>query len=296
MPRIDVWYLVRGAADSIVHGTNMYRDTWPRSPGITDAFPYLPGTGLLLAPFRLVGLDVRHGLLLAGVFAAAGIWRLAPREQGPFLAVLTLLIPGWLALVDLSWTEPLLFVSLVAMFLAVQKGRLGLAVIALATALATKQYLLLIVPVLACWPAFGLRRAITATAAAGLVCLPWFLASPRDFLDDALFLNLNLEPRKDSLSLYSLAMDAGLRPPFFIVGVITLGAVVIACRRTATLPGVALSCAWVLAIFDLVNKQSFFNEWWLVTALVLVSIALIPAEAEPSSEQTALVKGAAAVA
>jgi len=36
----------------------------------------------LLAPFRLVGLDVRHGLLLATAVAAVLLWRLAPPPVG----------------------------------------------------------------------------------------------------------------------------------------------------------------------------------------------------------------------
>ena len=273
-PPIDVWYLVTGSADSIVHGTNMFTDTWPVSPGITDTFPYLPGTGLLLAPWRVVGLDVRYGLLLAAIVAALVIWRLAPAPVGPALALLAVLVPGWLLLVDLSWTEPLLLAALSGMFLAVDRGRLGCAIIALAVALATKQHVLLLLPVLAVWPAFGLRRVAIATAAAGTVCLPWLVATPSAFLHDALFYNLELTPRRDSLSLYSLALHHGWQPSFFLVGALSLLALAIACRRVQTPAAVALSCTWALATFTLLNKQSFYNEWWLVVTMTLLALAL----------------------
>jgi hypothetical protein len=90
-------------------------------------------------------------------------------------------------------------------------------------------------------------------------------------------LNLHLEPRRDSLSLFTLAMERGWRPPFLVVGGVTLlaiAAVVLVVGRDAPPPVVALGCAWVLAVFHLANKQSFYNEWWLVIALLVVALAL----------------------
>jgi hypothetical protein len=278
-PHIDVWYLTRGAADSIVNGTDMYVDHFPDSTGIKDAFPYLPALGVLLAPLRLVGLDVRYGMLLSALVAAVLVWRLAPRGRGPLLALLVIVVPGWITLMQLSWNEPLLLALLAGLFLAVERGHVGWAVVLLAVALATKQHVLLICPVLALWPAFGLRRVVLAGTAAAAFVLPWFLVAPHSFLRGALYLNLDLEPRPDSLSLFTLATEQGWRPPFALVGGLTLlaiAAVVVPLRRRPDAAMAALASAWVLAVFHLLNKQSFYNEWWLVITLAVVGLALVP--------------------
>ena len=48
-----------------------------------------------------------------------------------------------------------------------------------------------------------------------------------------------------------------------------------------TTPGFVLGSAWVLGMFDLLNKQSFFNEWSLVVGLVMLGLATMwyPADA-----------------
>ena len=160
------------------------------------------------------------------------------------------------------------------MVLAVVRGRLLVAVLAFAFALACKQHVLLLVPLAACWPAFGWRRTGASVLLAGAVTLPWFLADPRAFLDDALTFNLDLTPRADSLSLFTSATRVGLHPSFALVALLTVAAVagaVLLLPRTAT--GFALGAALVQFVFDHLNKQSFFNHWWLVSGLLLLAVA-----------------------
>ena len=276
-PGIDVWFLTQGAADSIVHGFDMYLGHWPESGGIDHGFPYLPGVGLLLAPFRVVGLDVRHGMLLAALLAAVLVWRSAPGRSGPWLAVLIVAVPGFPTLIAYGWTEPILLLPLALVFVLMRAGRPGWATLAFLVALATKQHVLLVCPVLAAWPAFGLRRVLLAVAGAAALTVPWFLVAPHAFLDGALWLNLHLAPRRDSLSLFTVAMDQGWRPPFALVGTVTLAAmavVVVRLRASASPSKVGLASAWVLGVFHLVNKQSFYNEWWLTITLLAVALAL----------------------
>src|SRR6476661_4847176 len=51
-PRIDVWVTLQQATDGLGRGENFYAMTWTGSPGIQDAFTYLPWTAVLLAPGR----------------------------------------------------------------------------------------------------------------------------------------------------------------------------------------------------------------------------------------------------
>ena len=66
-PRIDVWVILQQAADGMANGQNIYEMTWVDSPGIKDAFTYLPWTAALLAPGRWVAGDVRWALLVSRV-------------------------------------------------------------------------------------------------------------------------------------------------------------------------------------------------------------------------------------
>jgi uncharacterized membrane protein YhaH (DUF805 family) len=59
-----------------------------------------------------------------------------------------------------------------------------------------------------------------------------------------------------------------------------LAAAVRAVRRDdVDLPGVLRWFALVLFVASLVNKQAFYNQYWLVAALVLVSWAVPPGAA-----------------
>jgi hypothetical protein len=47
-----------------------------------------------------------------------------------------------------------------------------------------------------------------------------------------------------------------------------------------------LGSALVLFAFSLLNKQSFFNEWWLVGALILLAAATAIAEGTQQDQST----------
>lgn len=281
-PAIDVWFILTEGSRRMTAGDNVFTSCWPgNTDRLTDCvYPYGPATTVFQTPFRLLLGDVRYAYVLALLVVAAVLWRLAGPRVGPALALLVLVGPKLPFLVEQAWTEPLLLLGLSVMVLAVLSGRTLLAVLALGFALACKQHVLLLLPLAAWWPAFGPRRTALAAAGAGAFTLPWFLADPRAFLDDALFFNLELEPRLDSLSVFTTALNSGVRPPFAAVAVLSLLAVagcMLLLPRTAT--GFVLGCALVQYVFDVLNKQSFFNHWWFVSGLLLLAVATAEHEA-----------------
>jgi hypothetical protein len=263
---------------------------WHNSPGVTDAFTYLPWTLVLLAPGRWLAGDVRWALVvwtLVGVVAvlALGRWR-SPAALAA--ACLLLLTPGSTTQVEQAWTEPLLFALLACWALLVQRGRTWWAVIPLALALASKQHTALLLPVLALWPGFGWRRTAVATASAGLLVLPWYLWSPADFWHDTVTLLVGFHPILFADTLYLAALhELGWLPPFWLTGIIVLGTIaagaVVVLRRPPDLGGVIRWCALILFVANLVNKQAFYNQFWLVGALVLVSLA-VPHTSAPEAD------------
>ena len=78
---------------------------------------------------------------------------------------------------------------------------------------------MLLLPVLAAWPRFGLRRTAAAAGLAGLLVLPWFLASPRDFWHDTVRLLIDFPPLTFADTLFIAAMnELGSPPPFWLTG------------------------------------------------------------------------------
>jgi hypothetical protein len=285
-PRIDVWVTLQQASDGLLHGQNMYAMTWTGSPGIRDAFTYLPWTAVLLAPGRWLAGDVRWALVLWTLVACAGLLllgrgalagRRALWAAGPVVALL-LLAPGTPTQVEQAWTEPLLLAGLVWWGVLVSRDRAWWAVIPLALACASKQHLVLLLPVLLVWRPFGWRRTLATGALTGLLIAPWFLASPADFVHDTVSLLVTFHPIRFANTLYLLALNAfGLTLPFWLPGLVvlgTLGAVVgVVRRRQPDLPELWRWLALVLLVANLVNKQAFYNQFWLVGALVAASLA-----------------------
>src|SRR5689334_23230744 len=70
-PRIDVWVVLQQASDALGHLENFYGLRWTGSPGLPDAFPYLPWTVVLLAPGRWLAGDVRWALAVWTLVAVA---------------------------------------------------------------------------------------------------------------------------------------------------------------------------------------------------------------------------------
>jgi hypothetical protein len=309
-PRIDVWYTLQGAADALAQGDNPYTQVWVGPPGIMQAFTYLPGMAVLLAPGRWLAGDVRWSLAVVTVAGALAVralagpglrsdeepgsgsrsdgYRPSPRPAAA-LAALLLLLPGTQTQVEQAWTEPLLLAGLAGAGLALTRRRLLLAAVLLALALASKQHVAMLLPVLAAWPRVGLRRVTVATGLAGVLMLPFFVADPAAMWHDTVTLLVDFPPLKFADTLFIAALrELHWLPPFWLTGALVLAAVGsvswVVYRRDPGLGEVLRWCALVLLIANLLNKQAFYNQYWLVLALILASWA-VP-EAVPEEEES----------
>jgi hypothetical protein len=302
-PEIDVWVTLQQAGDALAGGRNIYEATWQGSPGIQDAFTYLPFTAVLLAPGRWLVGDVRWALIGWTLIAAVGVWALAgraragqasagalgPRWRAAAVVAGLLLAPGTLTQLDQAWTEPLLLAGLVWWAVLVDRGRGWWAVVPLALACASKQHLALLLPVLLVWRPFGARRTLATAAAAGLLITPWFAAGPQAFFDDTVGLLVTFHPILFANTLYLLALNTfGITLPFWVTGLVVLGALagiaVVVRRRQPGLPELLRWLALLLLVANLMNKQAFYNQYWLVGMLVLVSLARPPGDTRAAPE------------
>jgi hypothetical protein len=279
-PKIDVWVTLQQAADGLLDGQNMYSQQWVGSPGVQDAFTYLPWTAVLLAPGRWLAGDVRWMLVLITVLAVLALRRWAGSGAATAAAGATLLLlPGTPTQVEQAWTEPLLFACLTGWALAVRHGRTWPAVLLLALGLASKQHLALLLPILAVWPRFGLRRTVSAGLLAGVLVLPWFLTAPGDMWHDTVSLLVGFPALVFADTAFIAVLnETGTAPPFWATGAIVLATLLAVCRvvrrRDPALPELLRWLALMLFVANLVNKQAFYNQYWLVAALVLLSWAI----------------------
>jgi hypothetical protein len=273
-PNIDVWALLQQSSTGLLHGDDLYRQHWAHSTGLQAVYPYLPWSTMFLAPFRWVFFDVRFGLL-AAILLAAWLVRRADGPNGAVLSCLLLVTPGWVLLVNRSWTEPLLLLLVGAAILAIRSGRTAVAVVMLAAALACKQHIVLLLPLFAIWPGFGLRRVVKAVALAVIAILPWIVAGPGDLWHDAVHANAVLRVKTTSLNLPAFLLRHGHRVGFWLVVVLVIASyLLIWWRASRTASGLALSCALVLWGFDLANKQTFFNHYQLPLGLLVFALVL----------------------
>jgi hypothetical protein len=295
-PVIDVWVLLQDSARGLLHGANPYQMTFPGVPPGQDStcFTYWPGTFLVTAPGNWVLGDVRWaeaGYLLAAVTLTAwSAGRRSGRQQPrrPALAARLALaaaigvVPGTALVVLQAWTEPILLLGLVGTAVLIDRHP-NWAVLPLGLALASKQYMLIMVPLLAFWPRFGWRRVLATAAVATVVALPWLLLSLQRFQRCTISYFLHEPTPLTSLSLWRY-LPAPLRLPLTIAATVLAAYVAIRrCPRNGA--GFLLAAGVTLMMFNLVNKETFTNQWWLAAALITASFALQP-PGSPSSGKT----------
>jgi hypothetical protein len=291
-PRIDVWVTLQQASDALARGENFYDLSWTGSPGVQDAFTYLPWTAVLLGPGRWLGGDVRWALAFWSVVLFAGVWALArplpddlpstartPALRAAIPVAQLVVAPGTLTQIDQAWTEPLLAAGLVWWAVLVRRGHAWWAVVPLALVCASKQHLALLLPLLLLWRPFGARRAVTTGALTGVLIVPWFLASPSDFVHDTITLLVGFHPIRFANTWYLYFLNEhAVTLPFWVTGLVVLAALGAAARlihrRQPPVDELLRWLAFVLLVANLVNKQAFYNQFWLSAALVAVSLAV----------------------
>ena len=296
-PKIDVWVMLQQSSDALLRGENFYDVNWVGSPGVQDLYTYLPWMTPLVAPGRWLAGDVRWTLVLWTMVLFVGLWLLARGRsgRGPLAAasvmVTLVVIPGAITQVDQAWTEPVLAALVIAWAALVQRGRANWAILPLALACASKQHLALLMPLLALWHLFGWRRVLlTGIGAAGLIS-PWLVTSPAAFINDTITSLVHFHPIRFANTWFLFFLNEfGITLPFWITGVVVLGTVAIAGyaihRRQPPLDEMLRWLALVLLAANLVNKQAFYNQFWLSLALVAASLVLGPASTSEHPEVT----------
>ena len=287
-PKIDVFTMQTQGAKGLLEGKNVYALEFQPHPLLRQGaehygYPYPPAAFLPTFLSWLLFRDVRVAWLICDLLAALLMFRLALRANpGPKsalfrqLVTLTFLfLPRTLFVLEQSWTEPLVVVALAGFALALA-GRRGCALTGglLGLLLASKQYVLVIVPLV-----LKLRRCKVATwicaAATGLVlALPFALWDPRAMVDRVFIYFLKSPGRVDALSIYGGFLRLGCELPWWLVVPLWLGGVAwFTWKMPRNLPGWLFSTASVWLYFFMLGKQAFMNYFHLIACTLLLAVA-----------------------
>ena len=290
-----MWVVLQQGADALGRGDNVYTQQWTDSPGVQDFFPYLPWMAVLTAPGRWLAGDVRWAVLFWSLVLFAGLWALARGrvERAAAVTAVLVLAPGTLTQVDQAWTEPVLAALIVWWAVLVRRGHAWWAVLPLALACASKQHLALLAPVLLVWRPFGAWRTLATGGLAGAADAA--VGGRRRRVPSSA-----TRSRPCSPSTRSSSPTPGTSTPSTSTGS--------RCRSgsparpwSGSSPSPRMPCggavpavdellrwlALVLAVANLVNKQAFYNQFWLVGALVAASLALPQGEPAVESDEAA---------
>jgi hypothetical protein len=286
-PQIDVWVIFQQAGAGLFHGVNPYTTTFTDIPAGQTAgcFNYLPATLFPAAAGWGLFRDVRWAELavpLAGWFAL--LWHLREKRDAVLLAGVAMTLGGTLRVAQQGWNESLVLGWLLIAAVLWSRGRPLGGMVFLGLAFATKQHALLVIPLGVAWRSFlGWRRVAGAAVIAFAVSSPWVFANFGRFKSCTMDFFLNATPRNDSLSLWRFLPGWGQT----ILVIALVAAALVLCWRFApkTPAGLLLATAFVLAAFSLVNKQTFENQWWLVSQLAVAALALGVGERSISTEQ-----------
>lgn len=291
-PWIDVFVFQRDGVAALMHGTNPYAITFPNiygngvyyGPGmiangrVLFGYVYFPLTLLMVLPGTWIFGDTRFAQLFAIALVALSLG--AGRTKGTIglaAAALLVLLPRGYFVLEQSWTEPLVLVTL-ALVVWSAKHRPRLLPYAVGLFFASKQYAVIAAPVglLLIWgmPWRDAAAFIGKVALTGIVVtLPFVLWSPRDFYHSVVELQFYQPFRDDALSVLAwYKRTHHVEPPVWLAfaGAIA-GSALALLRLPRNAAGFAGGVAVALFLFIAFNKQAFCNYYFLVSGALFLA-------------------------
>jgi hypothetical protein len=298
-PRVDVHTFQAQAGDALLRGENPYAITFADpnpatsgrfyAPGVSVngrlqfGYPYPPLTLWMALPAHVLTGDFRWSQL-AAMTTAGGLIAFTGRGAMSVLAAAMLLFtPRGFFVLEAGWTEPFVVLLLALTVFLAGRPRLGQGLalpVALGLLLASKQYLVLALPLLPLlWRdlarAAAWKTLAVATTVAGLVSLPLAVWNVPAFLHSAVALQFHQPFRPDALSFLVPASTPTARPPPTWFGFAAVLPVVLLClRRCPRAPaGFALAVALAFLVFFAFSKQAFCNYYHFVLGGLCCALA-----------------------
>jgi hypothetical protein len=291
-PAIDVVVVHREAIDAMKDGRSPYAINFENiySPEsgfynpqavsgnrVMFGYPYPPLNLLAAVPAKWIAGDYRYAQLTAWVLAAALAGFIAEGMLAKLAAVLLLLQPRGFFVLEQGWTEPLA-ICMLAMALFAMVRAPALSAWTSGLLIVTKQYLVLAVPLLwrlaaGRWDLRGF--AVRAVVIGAIVTVPFFIWSPRAFIESVVLLQLREPVRLDSLSYLSWIVRNGLGAGSFVwaAAAAAIGVALTTLVTPNTPAGFAVSLAFSSFLAFAFGSKAFCNYYFFVAGAMCCAIA-----------------------
>jgi hypothetical protein len=285
-PQIDVFFVMQQAAQGLLEGKNPYSMVFGPSWYGKSTIAYLPATIYLAVPARLLLGDVRYTYAVGDLIVAIVLYAMAKqrsartgegRRQARCLALLYLFNPMALFILEQSWTDTaVIAVLFLVWFVWFRLHKPVPAAILLGIALVTKQYVVLVLPFLWRHPRVKPAHLGGAMLTAALLGLPLALWNLKDFIEDVLLYLVRMEPKPESLNLFSFVYHAaGARlPAAFALLLVPLGALLF-FRQLPSVASLTGSCTVILFLFFFLIKQASLNYLYTASSYMLLWLATV---------------------
>lgn len=293
---LDVYRSHVAASDAIRAGENPYTDAVTIEDGSPNAEPGSVIEGYSYPPVTLLGYvgadlllrDPRWMSALAIIGAVAGLVRLGRTRADIAGATLLMLlaVPLQRAIVWSGWTEPLTLL-LVSSGILLWRREL-LSPVLLGLALASKQYLVVLVPVLVAIDARPWRRSVLMLVTSVLTLVPAAVADPSAFWFTMVTRPLGLGFRADTRSLSGAMAQLGVSfevPSWLMLVIVTALGLWLAGKVSTGADLVTVSAAILAATFLL--SLAFVNYWWLVQWTAALAAVLTAVDDRPIARNVA---------
>jgi hypothetical protein len=301
-PLIDVFYFQQIGSARLLDGQSPYQPAYPNlyggdtpfyGPGVLDAggeltigLPYPPMSLLLTLPAYVLGGDVRYADVAAMAATALLMLLFRPSRWTGLTAMVFLLTPRGLYVIQKSWTETVFVCTFALVMYCALRWRSALPY-ALGLFFATKQYAVLTVPFIPLLAGSGAAKGdvVRLIAKGGLIAaaitLPFVLWDPHGFWRSVVQFQFMQPLRMDALSY--LVWTSRRIPdsavlmwiPFIAFGVAT-ALLLWRCARTPA--HFAAATAVASLVFFAFNKQAFCNYYYFVIATACCAAAASTAD------------------
>lgn len=288
-PRIDVILINEAGADALASGENPYvtvvvpdANPFAEEGSRFIGYTYPPAALAAFSGSEWLTGDTRWinvlGIALF-VLLVAGPWRNRGDDiNRVFLAGALALafLPQLAFLLTHGWTDPIALPLLAGAALTWSRRPVAAAVM-LGLALATKQYFVLLAPLILVWnDEHRWKRTTIVAAVVGITMLPAVIAGPQAFWEAVVAPAFETVPRPDSLNVIAL----GFEPPSWLASASGLLVAVTLGRRGGGAASFFGASAAVTGVAFLFGSQAFSNYWLLVLGLIVLSY-VSDADGEP---------------
>jgi hypothetical protein len=296
-PYIDVYMFHQTSSAALLQNDNPYELSEPNFYGnmnlygselvnngrMTIGNPYPPLSIYLSSLGYFVAGDIRYSHLAAIILGAVLMVCLRPGRGALLGAYIFLFTPRVFLVLEQSWTEPLVLLLTVAViWCAIHHP--GWRFIALGLLIASKQYMILLSPLIVLLIPHNSSRQFWTKAVGWTIGSAFVVTAPLAFLNFPAFLwNVGQSQfyqifRLDSLSYAAVyAILSGQLPSQYISFGVLIIVLVLVWRYGQRSPsGFAAAMALCLGIFFAFGKQAFCNYYFLVVGILSCAMAAIP--------------------